>query len=50
VESVLFGVRATDATTIVMATLLLTIASLTAALLPARRAATVRPTEALRFE
>ena len=50
VESVLFGVRAVDATTIAMASLLLTIAALTAALVPARRAATVRPTEALRFE
>jgi predicted permease len=49
-ESALFGVRAADVTTIAMASLLLTIAALTAALVPARRAATVRPTDALRFE
>jgi ABC-type lipoprotein release transport system permease subunit len=43
-------VRSTDASTIVIASLVLAIAALTAALLPARRAATVRPTDALRFE
>ena len=50
VESQLFGVTATDPVTIAGATLLLTCAVLGAALIPAYRAATVDPTEALRFE
>jgi predicted permease len=50
VESQLFGVKPTDATAIAAATLLLTSAALGAALIPARRAAAVNPTDALRFE
>jgi predicted permease len=50
VESELFGVRPTDPSAIAAATLLLTSAALIAALIPAYRAATVNPTEALRFE
>jgi predicted permease len=50
VESELFGVRPTDPSAIAVATLLLTSAALVAALIPAHRAATVNPTEALRFE
>jgi predicted permease len=50
VESQLFGVKATDPLTIAAATILLASAALGAALIPAYRAATVNPTEALRFE
>jgi predicted permease len=50
VESQLFGVSPTDPSAIAAATLLLTLASFGAALIPAYRAATVNPTEALRFE
>jgi ABC-type antimicrobial peptide transport system permease subunit len=50
VESQLFGVKATDPFTIASATILLASAALGAALIPAYRAATVNPTEALRFE
>jgi ABC-type antimicrobial peptide transport system permease subunit len=50
VQSELFGVTPTDPSAIIAATLLLTSATLVAALIPAYRAATVNPTEALRFE
>jgi ABC-type antimicrobial peptide transport system permease subunit len=50
VESQLFGVKPTDPSAIAAATLLLTSAALVAALIPARRASAVNPTEALRFE
>ncbi|HEY1948520.1 MAG TPA: FtsX-like permease family protein [Bryobacteraceae bacterium] len=50
VESQLFDVKPTDPSAIAGATLLLTSAALGAALIPAYRAATVNPTEALRFE
>jgi putative ABC transport system permease protein len=50
VESQLFGVKPTDPVAIVAATLLLTSATLGAALIPAYRASTVNPTDALRFD
>lgn len=50
IESQLFGVRAADGTTIAAATSLLAAVALAAAVLPAWRAASVSPTEALRFE
>jgi len=50
VESQLFGVKPTDPSAIAAATLLLTSAALGAALIPAYRASTVNPTDALRFE
>jgi putative ABC transport system permease protein len=50
VESQLFGVKPTDPLAITAATLLLTSAALGAALIPAYRASTVNPTDALRFE
>jgi ABC-type antimicrobial peptide transport system permease subunit len=50
VESQLFAVTATDPTTIAAATLLLTLAALGAALIPAWRAATVNPGDALRLD
>jgi predicted permease len=50
VESQLFGVKATDPTAIAAATLLLTAASLGAALIPAWRASRLNPTEALRLD
>ena len=50
VESQLYGVKPTDPATIAMATLILCSATLGAALIPARRASAVNPTEALRFE
>ena len=50
VESQLYGIKPTDPATIAMATLILCSATLGAALIPARRASTVNPTEALRFE
>ena len=50
VQAQLFGVKATDPFTIAAATLLLAGAALGAALIPAYRAATVNPTDALRFE
>lgn len=50
VESQLYGVQPTDPATIAMAALLMCLATLGAALLPARRASTVNPTEAIRFE
>lgn len=50
VESQLFGVKPTDPATIAAATLFLAAATLAAALVPAYRAATVNPTDALRAE
>ena len=50
VESQLFGVKPTDPIAIAAATLLLTSAALGAALIPAYRASTVNPTDALRFD
>ncbi|HEU0141302.1 MAG TPA: FtsX-like permease family protein [Bryobacteraceae bacterium] len=50
VESQLYDIKPTDPATIAVATLILCSAALGAALIPARRASTVNPTEALRFE
>jgi len=50
VESQLFGVKPTDPLAMAAATLLLTIATLGAALIPAYRASTVNPVDALRFD
>ncbi len=50
VESQLFGVTATDPVTITVTTLLLAAAALGAALIPAYRASTVNPTDALRAQ
>ena len=50
VESQLYGIKPTDPSTIVIATFILCSATLGAALIPARRASAVNPTEALRFE
>ena len=50
VEAQLFGVRAVDGPTIALASCLLVLVALSAAMLPAWRAASVSPTEALRFE
>jgi ABC-type antimicrobial peptide transport system permease subunit len=50
VESQLFGVTATDPVTITMTTMLLAAAALGAALIPAYRASTLNPTDALRAE
>jgi predicted permease len=47
-ESLLFGVTATDATTLTIAAVLLAVTAAVAAWLPARRAATIDPTSALR--
>jgi predicted permease len=50
VEAQLFGVRAIDGPTIAGASLLLSLVALAAAMLPAWRAASISPTEALRLE
>jgi len=50
VEAQLFGVHAIDAPTIAVASLVLGGVALAAAMVPAWRAASVSPTEALRFE
>ncbi|HKA00454.1 MAG TPA: ABC transporter permease [Candidatus Solibacter sp.] len=50
VESQLFGVKASDPITLGEATLLLVSAALVAALIPAWRASSVNPTDALRLE
>ena len=50
VESQLFGLPALDGTTIAAASLLIALVALGASALPAHRAATVSPTEALRYE
>ncbi len=49
-RSLLFGVQAWDAVTLVCVSVLLGLASLAASFLPARRAASVNPVEALRAE
>ncbi len=49
-ESQLYGIKPTDPITIATATLILCLAALGAALIPARRASAVNPTDALRFE
>ena len=49
-RKLLFGVHAWDATTLIAVGLLLAAASLLASFLPARRAASMNPTEALRAE
>jgi predicted permease len=50
VESQLYNVKPTDPVTILAATLVLGSTALGAAIIPARRAAAVNPTDALRFE
>jgi len=50
VEAQLFGVKPTDPMAIASATLLLTSAAVGAALIPAYRASTVNPTDALRSD
>jgi predicted permease len=50
VEAQLYGVTAIDAPTIAGAAVLLALVALAAAMLPAWRAASISPTEALRFE
>jgi predicted permease len=50
VEAQLFGVGAFDAPTIALASCLLALVALAAAMIPARRAASVSPTDALRME
>jgi ABC-type antimicrobial peptide transport system permease subunit len=50
VEAQLFGVRAFDGPTVALATGLLALVACCAAMLPAWRAASVNPTDALRFE
>jgi putative ABC transport system permease protein len=50
VESQLFGITATDPATIAGTTVLLAVAALGAALVPAYGASTVNPTDALRVE
>ena len=49
-RSLLFGVQAWDAITLICVSVLLGLASLAASLLPARRAASVNPVDALRAE
>jgi ABC-type antimicrobial peptide transport system permease subunit len=50
VDSQRFGVRPNDPTTVTAATLVLVVTGVGAALLPAYRASSIDPTEALRFE
>lgn len=50
IESQLYDVKPTDPATIAIATLILCSAAVSAALIPARTASAVNPTEALRFE
>jgi ABC-type antimicrobial peptide transport system permease subunit len=48
--SLLYGVSAVDATTYVLAALLVTAVSLLASYIPARRATSIDPVDALRWE
>jgi len=50
VESQLYDVKPTDPATIAVAVFLLSTTAVCAALIPARRASAVNPTDALRFE
>jgi ABC-type lipoprotein release transport system permease subunit len=50
IRKLLFGVQAWDAMTLGCEALLLALASLAASFVPARRAASVNPTDALRAE
>ena len=50
IENQLFGVRAMDGATIVAAAVLVALVALGASALPARRAISVSPMEALRYE
>ena len=50
IRNLLFGVHAWDEVTLTAVTLLLGLSSMAASFLPARRAASVNPTEALRAE
>jgi ABC-type antimicrobial peptide transport system permease subunit len=50
VASMLFGLKSTDLSTIALAALLMSAATLAAGYIPARRASRVDPTTALRFE
>lgn len=50
VQSQLFGVTPTDGSTIIAATIILAVTGIGAALIPAYRASSIDPTEALRFE
>lgn len=50
VSSLLYGVSATDITTIAIAVLVLSVVGLLASLLPARKAANTHPTQAIRYE
>jgi macrolide transport system ATP-binding/permease protein len=50
IRGLLFGVRSWDVSTLCAVTVVLAAAALMASYLPARRAASVEPTEALRYE
>jgi len=50
IRKLLFGIQAWDAATLGSVALLLALASLVASFIPARRAASVNPTDALRAE
>jgi ABC-type antimicrobial peptide transport system permease subunit len=50
IESQLFGVQPMDATTIVAAVALVALVALAASALPTRRASSINPMEALRYE
>ena len=50
IRKLLFGVRAWDVTTLVGVSIVLSVTALVASYLPARRAASVNPVEALRSE
>jgi ABC-type antimicrobial peptide transport system permease subunit len=50
VESQLYDVKPTDPVTIIAAVCILAAGAIAAALIPARRASTISPSDALRFE